>query len=86
MQIRKEAAVNKLSSNSTNLQASRSHIQGTDFEQGSTNLAKNQVLSRAAQAILSPSQPVGQAAHAADVVGLEGHLSTIRSRQERRRW
>ena len=53
VQNRLEAAVNNLSSNSTNLQASRSRIQDTDFAVESTNLAKNQVLSQAAQAMLA---------------------------------
>ena len=53
VQNRLEAAVNNLSSNSTNLQASRSRIQDTDFAQESTNLAKNQVLGQAAQAMLA---------------------------------
>lgn len=53
VQNRLEAAVNNLSSNSTNLQASRSRIQDTDFAMESTVLAKNQVLSQAAQAMLA---------------------------------
>jgi flagellin len=53
VQNRLEAAVNNLSANSTNLQASRSRIQDTDFAVESTNLARNQVLSQAAQAMLA---------------------------------
>ncbi|WP_353199161.1 flagellin [Sandarakinorhabdus sp.] len=53
VQNRLEAAVNNLSSNSTNLQAARSRIQDTDFAQESTNLSKNQVLGQAAQAMLA---------------------------------
>ena len=49
-----------LSSNSTNLQASRSRIQDTDFAQESTNLAKNQVLSQAAQAMLARANQSAQ--------------------------
>ena len=60
VQNRLEAAVNNLSSNSTNLQASRSRIQDTDFAQESTNLAKNQVLSQAAQAMLARANQSAQ--------------------------
>jgi flagellin len=52
--------VNNLSSNSSNLQASRSRIQDTDFAQESTNLAKNQVLSQAAQAMLARANQSAQ--------------------------
>lgn len=60
VQNRLEAAVNNLSSNSTNLQASRSRIQDTDFAVESTNLAKNQVLSQAAQAMLARANQSAQ--------------------------
>ncbi len=60
VQNRLEAAVNNLSSNSSNLQASRSRIQDTDFAQESTNLAKNQVLSQAAQAMLARANQSAQ--------------------------
>ena len=60
VQNRLEAAVNNLSSNSTNLQASRSRIQDTDFATESTNLAKNQVLSQAAQAMLARANQSAQ--------------------------
>lgn len=60
VQNRLEAAVNNLSSNSTNLQASRSRIQDTDFAQESTNLAKNQVLGQAAQAMLARANQSAQ--------------------------
>ena len=53
VQSRLEAAVNNLSSNSTNLTASRSRIQDTDFAAESTNLARSQVLGQAAQAMLA---------------------------------
>ncbi|WP_310497933.1 flagellin [Sandarakinorhabdus sp.] len=53
VQNRLEASVNNLSSNSTNLIASRSRIQDTDFAAESTNLAKSQVLGQAAQAMLA---------------------------------
>ncbi len=60
VQNRLEAAVNNLSSNSTNLQASRSRIQDTDFAQESTNLSKNQVLGQAAQAMLARANQSSQ--------------------------
>ena len=60
VQNRLEAAVNNLSSNSTNLQSSRSRIQDTDFATESTNLAKNQVLSQAAQAMLARANQSAQ--------------------------
>ena len=60
VQNRLEAAVNNLSSNSANLQASRSRIQDTDFAVESTNLAKNQVLSQAAQAMLARANQSAQ--------------------------
>jgi flagellin len=60
VQNRLEAAVNNLSSNSTNLQASRSRIQDTDFAQESTTLSKNQVLGQAAQAMLARANQSAQ--------------------------
>ncbi len=60
VQNRLEAAVNNLSSNSTNLQASRSRIQDTDFAAESTNLSKNQVLGQAAQAMLARANQSAQ--------------------------
>ncbi len=53
VQNRLEATVNNLSSNSTNLVSSRSRIQDADFSAETTNLAKSQVLSQAAQAMLA---------------------------------
>ena len=53
MQNRLEATVNNLSSNSTNLVSSRSRIVDADFSAETTNLAKSQVLSQAAQAMLA---------------------------------
>ncbi len=53
VQNRLEATVNNLSSNSTNLVTSRSRIQDADFSAETTNLAKAQVLSQAAQAMLA---------------------------------
>lgn len=53
VQNRLEATVNNLSSNSTNLVASRSRILDADFAAETTNLAKAQVLGQAAQAMLA---------------------------------
>ena len=53
VQNRLEAAVNNITSNVTNLSASRSRIQDADFAAETTNLAKSQVLSQAAQAMLA---------------------------------
>ncbi len=53
VQNRLEATVNNLSSNSTNLQSSRSRIVDTDFSKETTNLARSQTLSQAAQAMLA---------------------------------
>ena len=53
VQNRLEATVNNLSSNSTNLVSSRSRILDADFSAETTNLAKSQVLSQAAQAMLA---------------------------------
>ena len=53
VQNRLEATVNNLSSNSTNLVTSRSRILDADFSAETTNLAKNQVLAQAAQAMLA---------------------------------
>jgi len=52
VQNRLEATVNNLSSNSVNLVSSRSRIVDADFSAETTNLAKSQVLSQAAQAML----------------------------------
>lgn len=53
VQNRLEATVNNLSSSSTNLVSSRSRIVDADFSAETTNLAKTQVLSQAAQAMLA---------------------------------
>jgi flagellin len=53
VQNRLEATVNNLTSNSTNLVSSRSRIMDADFSAETTNLAKSQVLSQAAQAMLA---------------------------------
>ena len=53
VQNRLEASVNNITSNVTNLSASRSRIQDADFAAETTNLARSQVLSQAAQAMLA---------------------------------
>ena len=53
VQNRLDATVNNLNSNSTNLVTSRSRIIDADFSAETTNLAKSQVLSQAAQAMLA---------------------------------
>ncbi len=53
VQNRLEATVNNLTSTSTNLVSSRSRIVDADFSAETTDLAKNQVLSQAAQAMLA---------------------------------
>lgn len=53
VQNRLEATLNNLNSTSTNMQAARSRIQDADFAAETTNLARNQILSQAAQAMLA---------------------------------
>ena len=53
VQNRLDATVSNLTSSSTNLVASRSRIADADFSAETTNLAKSQVLSQAAQAMLA---------------------------------
>ena len=53
VQNRLEAGVNNLESVSTNLSEARSRIEDTDFSSETTNLAKAQILSRAATAMLA---------------------------------
>jgi flagellin len=60
VQNRLEATVNNLSSNSTNLVASRSRILDADFAAETTNLAKAQVLGQAAQAMLAQANQAQQ--------------------------
>ena len=60
VQNRLEATVNNLSSSSTNLVSSRSRIQDADFSAETTNLAKAQVLSQAAQAMLAQANQAQQ--------------------------
>jgi len=60
VQNRLEATVNNLSSNSTNLVASRSRILDADSATETTNLAKAQVLGQAAQAMLAQANQAQQ--------------------------
>ncbi|MCG2840071.1 flagellin protein FlaA [Sandaracinobacter sp. RS1-74] len=53
VQNRLEATINNLSSASTNTMASRSRIQDADFAEETTNLARGQILTQAAQAMLA---------------------------------
>lgn len=53
VQNRLEATINNLTSASTNTMASRSRIQDADFAAETTNLARSQILSQAAQAMLA---------------------------------
>ena len=53
VQNRLEATINNLSSANTNTMASRSRIQDADFAAETTNLARGQILTQAAQAMLA---------------------------------
>ncbi len=53
VQNRLEATINNLTSTSTNTVASRSRIQDADFAAETTNLARSQILTQAAQAMLA---------------------------------
>jgi len=53
VQNRLEATINNLTSTNTNIMASRSRIQDADFAAETTNLARNQILTQAAQAMLA---------------------------------
>jgi flagellin len=53
IQNRLEVTVNNLSTTSTNLQDARSRIEDADFASETTNLAKSQILSQAATAMLA---------------------------------
>lgn len=60
LQNRLEAGVNNLQSFSANLSQARSRIEDTDFSAESTNLAKSQILSQAANAMLAQANQSGQ--------------------------
>src|SRR3546814_1856784 len=53
VQNRLDATVNSLTDRATNLTESRSRIEDTDFSAETTNLAKSQILSQAATAMLA---------------------------------
>lgn len=60
VQNRLDATVNNLTSRSTNLEDARSRIEDTDFSVETTNLAKSQILSQAATAMLAQANQSGQ--------------------------
>lgn len=60
VQNRLDATVNNLTSRSTNLEDSRSRIEDTDFSVETTNLAKSQILSQAATAMLAQANQSSQ--------------------------
>ena len=53
VQNRLESTINNLTSANTNMEAARSRIQDADFAAETTNLARSQILSQAAQAMLA---------------------------------
>ena len=59
-QNRLTSAVSNLDVASLNMQASRSRIQDTDYAKESTNLAKAQIISQAATAMLAQANQSGQ--------------------------
>jgi flagellin len=60
IQNRLEVTVNNLTTTSTNLQDARSRIEDADFSAETTNLAKSQVLSQAATAMLAQANQSAQ--------------------------
>ena len=60
VQNRLDASVNNLTSVSTNLSQALSRVQDTDFSAETTNLAKSQILSQAANAMLAQANQIGQ--------------------------
>lgn len=60
VQNRLDATVSQLSSRSTNLQAARSRIEDADFASETTALARAQILSQAATAMLAQANQSGQ--------------------------
>ncbi|SNS84695.1 flagellin [Sphingomonas laterariae] len=60
IQNRLETRVNVLTSSQTNITEARSRIEDTDFSKETTNLAKAQVLSQAATAMLAQANQSGQ--------------------------
>ncbi|PZU11523.1 MAG: flagellin protein FlaA [Sphingomonas sp.] len=60
IQNRLEVTVNNLTTSSTNLQDARSRIEDADFSAETTNLAKSQILSQAATAMLAQANQSSQ--------------------------
>ena len=60
IQNRLEVTVNNLSTVSTNLTDARSRIEDADFSAETTNLAKSQILSQAATAMLAQANQSAQ--------------------------
>jgi flagellin len=59
-QNRLGASISNLESTSMNLSASRSRILDTDYAKETTNLAKSQIISQAATAMLAQANQSGQ--------------------------
>jgi len=59
-QNRLDAVVNNLTESNHNMSASRSRILDTDYAQETTNLAKSQIISQAATAMLAQANQAGQ--------------------------
>ena len=59
-QNRLDAVVNNLTESNQNMSASRSRILDTDYAQETTNLAKSQIISQAATAMLAQANQAGQ--------------------------
>ena len=59
-QNRLTAAITNLETTSMNLQASRSRILDTDYAKETTNLAKSQIITQAATAMLAQANQSGQ--------------------------
>ena len=59
-QNRLDAVVNNLAESNQNMSASRSRILDTDYAQETTNLAKSQIISQAATAMLAQANQAGQ--------------------------
>ena len=59
-QNRLDAVVNNLTESNQNMSASRSRILDTDYAQETTSLAKSQIISQAATAMLAQANQAGQ--------------------------
>ena len=60
VQNRLESTINNLTSSNTNMEAARSRIEDADFAVETTNLARSQILSQAAQAMLAQANQSAQ--------------------------